>query len=193
MKLIDSDTRDERGTLPTRFKEKHYIFDQKIRTGNVAIYERSRENNPESSTFEVVRIRYQNGGERKYKDKVVVIKPGEYYPSESEWGKHAFSCNSMGRAEVRMAEMLEQEKVKEANPEAQHKRGRKALNITLAWPKPKVHFLVKDIVEASGGKASPAYVHLKLYELIDAGKAEFVTKKKVTPGRGKPASVYQML
>jgi len=194
MKLPEGHTRPEDGSLPLTFLERDICFSQKVRVGNVAIYERYKGENPTHICYEVVRIKRNKPAKFNVGDVSIEFKDQESYPGDSAWGKDGFSCNNLNRAYEYFDKFLAQEKEKEAekaaNPDEAPKRGRKALNVEIKWPKGE--FTIKEVAALHPGP-SPAYFHVELQKLVQDGKAKFTGSKKLTAGRGKPSNFYKIL
>lgn len=85
--------------LPTFFVFDDYFHEQIERTGDIAIFAKSKGGNDPG--FEVVRIRTVS--ERTWPDGSVT-PPGEFYPAASEWGQYGWTYNTIEAARAKMAE-----------------------------------------------------------------------------------------
>jgi hypothetical protein len=63
-------------------------FTQVFRHKDLCIYKRG------DGVWEVIKIRYQKGGIRKFGDKEMFYEEKEYYPKGEDWGKYEWCCNS---------------------------------------------------------------------------------------------------
>jgi hypothetical protein len=66
-------------------------FIQLYRFEDLCLYSRS------DNCWEVIRIRHQKAGIRKFKDKEIFYEEKEYYPKGEDWGTYEWACNSLDR------------------------------------------------------------------------------------------------
>jgi hypothetical protein len=118
--------------LEESFTSKGFKFQQVKRHGDVAIYKKQFDD-PESGNnhYEVIAIKRHNG----YEIAGVKVLPSEMYPSDSQWGDWAFTCNTIEDANKRFDYL--QKKVSDYNSTAispsGEKRGRgrpRKINLT---------------------------------------------------------------
>jgi hypothetical protein len=99
------------------------LIKQVKRVGDIAMYSRTTEKTGQIDGYEVVRISRHNG----YTLGGQYVAPAETYPGSSQFGKSAWSCSTLDRAEALFAEKL-MEVIKqtslEASGNAPKKRGR---------------------------------------------------------------------
>lgn len=99
------------------------VIKQMKRVGDVAIYERIVEKTSTVDGYEVVRIGRHNG----YTLGGQYVAPAETYPGSSQFGKSAWSCSTLERAETLFAQKVMEagkQKALEASGNAPKKRGR---------------------------------------------------------------------
>ena len=87
--------------LPATFTKQGFDHALIQREGNVAIYQRNRTGSARTH-FEVVRIGHHNG----FTLAGVVIPPAETYPSAEQWGTKGWTCDTLGRANSKMIELI---------------------------------------------------------------------------------------
>jgi hypothetical protein len=80
--------------IPERFRKGKYDYIQRRREGNLAIFERSKPDQPWPE-FEVIVIRIK--GEHRFPSGTL-FEGGELYPSTAEFGTYAKSCVNLDRA-----------------------------------------------------------------------------------------------
>lgn len=172
--------------LATEFTQKGYSLKQLRREGDLAIFERR---SPRGALgFEVIRVRqypdYEIG------QPPVLVPAHEAYPSDSAFGKHGWSMNTLDRAEEKFDELKNPtEKTKAAAyvPTGGTK-GRKRSDFELELPTGE--FTVKQLHEKYPDKSVP-FIHLRLNELKEAGRVKFLRAVKIPGAKGKPANVYE--
>ena len=91
--------------IETQFTQKGWQLQQLSRTGNIAIYERSKEG--ALPHYEVVRIKSHNGFQIPGTDER--SEPAEYYPSDNAWGVHGFTFNSIEDASVKASQLIKED------------------------------------------------------------------------------------
>ena len=121
----------------------------------------------------------------------------ESYPGSGSFGKTAFFCVHLDRAETVFKQLVKKLKVNTqakledsiANPGKAKKRGRiaKKLNVVL----PSVKFTMGALIESTGLTQPTLYVYIQ--KLIKTGKVMEVGRIKSESGRGKPAVVYSVI
>jgi hypothetical protein len=91
-------------TLKTHFTKNGFTFEQIKRTGNVAIYKKTK---PEHQfyVYEVIVIE-----ERKPCELFGKLMPAtEIYPSSEQWGANGFTAVNIAKAESKMEELIKHE------------------------------------------------------------------------------------
>ena len=90
--------------LEESFTSKGFKLQQVKRDGDVAIYKKQLDD-PESENhhYEVIAIKRHNG----YEIAGVKMPPAEMYPSDSQWGDWAYTCNTIEDATKRFNELQE--------------------------------------------------------------------------------------
>lgn len=86
-------------TLSTFFDKNGFTHRQRVREGDLAIFERWKEGQVAPPHFEVIRIQKHNGHE--FPDGRV-IEPGESYPVAEDWGVHGWTCPTLEKAMERL-------------------------------------------------------------------------------------------
>ena len=88
--------------LKKEFKSCGFYFKQLKRVDNIAIYEKTLIKPVcDRSSYEVIRISSHNG----YKLGWSYIDPAETYPSNSMWGTHGFTADTLANAEKQFDKM----------------------------------------------------------------------------------------
>jgi len=77
------------------------IFNRIFRFDDLCLYRRS------DGCYEVIRIRIQKAGIRKFGDNEIFYEEKEYYPKGEDWGKFEWCCNDIGRATIRFNQQAE--------------------------------------------------------------------------------------
>ena len=93
------------------------------REGDIAIYERRSNKTGSLDGYEVIKISRHNG----YTLGGQYVAPAETYPGASQFGKTAWNCSTLDRAEVRFNQLITEAKtlkVLEASGNAPKRRGR---------------------------------------------------------------------
>lgn len=92
-------------TLPLKFKRDNFLFTQRQRVGDIAIYGKRHPDWQEGvETYEIVRIR--NLPERVIMGRT--IEAGEAYPSSEQWGILAYTSTTFSHAQGKAAWMATQ-------------------------------------------------------------------------------------
>lgn len=213
-------------TLENQFSmapDKGGLFDYSLvkRDGDVAIYERTKSNkegkvsgNREYEIF-LVKKRFKGqplpGGMFEKEDR-------ECYPGKESFGKTAFFCNSLERAEERFNELKEKNNDAQARKEeailtgSETKRGRKKKVVKEvevktednALPKKRgrqsldrttLSFPTGEWTMKQAHELNPFCCHATVYHyvksMVDAGKMQVCGS--VTGGRGKAKLMYRMV
>lgn len=84
--------------LSTVLKRQGFLYRERMRDGNWAIYEQLRKGDEKRLGFEVVRIGRHNGFSIAGK----TFPPAETYPTSSMWGYSGWTCSSYEAAVERM-------------------------------------------------------------------------------------------
>lgn len=87
-------------TVATTFTKNGFLHEQIRRTGNIAMYRRTKQGH---AHVEVVKIGRHNG--RVLPDGGE-IPPGEFYPSAETWGTYGFTYADEAQAEAKFTEMV---------------------------------------------------------------------------------------
>lgn len=167
------------------------IFTQIKREGKVAIYERSWPDGGVRS-YEVFIIKTVEKG-APLPNGTKVEETYESYPGSAQFGKTAFDCKTLDRAEERFLEL--QEKVKnseEAAEEAQRtgKRNRgKRSKVKPVVKVPKGKFTMKMLVTETG--MTQPQLHPIVKQWVKDGVVSVIDSVKAEGGRGRPSLVYQ--
>ena len=90
--------------LEESFTSKGFKLQQVKRDGDIAIYKKQLDD-PECENYhyEVIAIKRHNG----YEIAGVKMPPAEMYPSDSQWGDWAFTCNTIEDANKRFNQLQE--------------------------------------------------------------------------------------
>ena len=121
----------------------------------------------------------------------------EQYPGCAAFGKTAFDCKTIDRAESRFAELVEKVKAStEAKEEAEKtgkpvRRGRKANPKSATVKVPSGKFTMKMLINEYQLPQPTLYLIVKQW--ITEAKVAVVDSIRNESGRGKPALVYQAL
>lgn len=99
--------------IPLSFTGDGFQFSQLTRSGNLAIYRKTKVATGWVG-FEVVRIKPRRG----FTVKGEYYPPAEAYPGSEKWGIDGFSCHSYPRAQVKLAELASFD-AKNATPESE--------------------------------------------------------------------------
>jgi hypothetical protein len=187
--------------IPASFDKNSDHFEQVIRENNIAIFKRTKIGNkvPNSGSFEVVRINRRNACEIMGN----AVEAKEVYPGAKRWGIYGLSAPDLQTAQSQYKRFQEkfkgqdnligpsdddEEENKTTKPEGKKRgRGRTPLDVKLELPE-KGEWTIKQM--ATKHKVSPAWIYLRVMDLLEEGKVKEVGKKKLTPGRGKPSVVY---
>jgi hypothetical protein len=120
--------------LEKQFTSKGFEFNQVLRKGNMAIYEKGRAESSNKS-YELIYIKSHNG----YEIAGNKIPPSEIYPSDSSWGTYGWTYITFDEAKSKFDEKLKL--VTENENDKSTKRERKkrsakgsANNVTLTCP-----------------------------------------------------------
>ncbi|MBC8416942.1 hypothetical protein H8E06_01255 [bacterium] len=87
--------------LEKEFKSCGFNFKQVKRTGDVAIYKKKAANHGGQS-YEVIKVSRHNG----YNLGDNYVHPAETYPSNSLWGTHGWTCQTIEAADLRFDKLL---------------------------------------------------------------------------------------
>jgi len=94
--------------LGTVVKRQGFLYRQRLRNGEWAIYEQFRKEPERSLGFEVIRIGRHNGFSRVINGVELYFPPAETYPTSSMWGRSAWTLTDYDAAVAKMKkEMLE--------------------------------------------------------------------------------------
>lgn len=188
-------------------------FTQIKRTANTALYVRTRNGRrkrgkrragsevPVVHSYEAFKIKVVKAGS-KLPGGNVVAEDYEAYPGKSAFGRYAYSCKTLERAELRYNELLQSQEIADdgeidndeyddvnnkdtKNPAVKGKRGRKAKDrSSLKIPKDK--FTIKQL-ELLNPDVSFAFLYQHVRGLLNI---EFKIVESLTGKRGKPTIVY---
>lgn len=169
--------------LSDSFTSKKFNFTLIKREGDIALYERKREGwvNP---GYEVIRVRkyptYEIGG--------ATVEAHEAFPPDEEWGQEGWSLPNLERANEKFFEQVKLNPNTTIIGESKGTApGRKRSDFEIEVPTDH-EFTVKELQEKYVGRSVP-FIHIRLNELIEAGK---VIKSGTKPSpRGKPTNLYR--
>jgi len=178
-----------------------HTFKQLKRSTNTALYQRTRKDGTTHS-YEAFKIKIVKAGTVFAKGATPVAEDYESYPGKGGFGKYAYSCKTLERAQLRYDELLRSEialddadddivivadgeKNQSVNKVATGKRGRKAVDrSSLKIPKDK--FTMKQL-ELLNPNVSFALLYQHIRALLDV---QFKIVGTLQGGRGKPTLVY---
>lgn len=178
-----------------------HTFKQIKRTANTALYQRIRKNGTTHS-YEAFKIKIVKAGTIFAKGAKPIEEDYESYPGKGGFGKYAYSCKTLDRAEMRYEELLkaqiafddvdddavestDNEKKQSVNKVAAGKRGRKAKDRSnLKIPKDK--FTMKQL-ELLNPEVSFAFLYQHIRSLLNI---EYKIVESIGGKRGKPTIVY---
>lgn len=171
-------------------------FTQVKREGKVAIYKRTRPDG-EIKSYEVFIVKTVEKGAPLPNGKTVE-ETYESYPGSASFGKTAYDCKTLDRAEERFAELLEkvknsdeakEESIKSGKPV---KRGRKASTNKKTVPLPTGKFTMKMMISDTGEKQPTLYNIIQKW--IAEGKVKVAgTVKGEGVTRGRAQVVYEVV
>ena len=93
--------------LPRQFNYRGWSLYLVKRSGNVAIYAKSKPDWPDGKvSYEVVRIREQQAKTITIGDREVFYEHKEIYPPDTAWGTDGFTLNDLHAAHEKFDEML---------------------------------------------------------------------------------------
>lgn len=183
-------------------------FRQLKRTANVAMYERVRKDKSVHS-YEVFLIKTVKAGTVFAKGATPVAEDYESYPGKSGFGKYAYSCKTLERANIRYEELIKNQNnhtdandadaVSEPSDDNKSKtvdqidaprstRGRKAKDRS-AIVLPKDKFTIKQL-ELLNPQFSFALLYQHVRNLLNV---QFKIVDTLGGRRGKPTLVYQVI
>lgn len=84
--------------IPETFSKSGWQFRQIERKGNLAIFERSKDEG--KPHYEVVKIRAHNGF--KIPGTETMAEPAEVYPSDTAWGRDGFTYSTLDEARQKL-------------------------------------------------------------------------------------------
>jgi len=109
----------------------------------------------------------------------------EQYPGAAQWGKTAWSPNTLDVAADRFDTLVAKLKSEDGQPK---RRGRKSI-ITKTLVLPRGDFTMKMLIAETG--LSQPILYIRLQALLKAGKLKEVRREKSESGRGRAAVVYR--
>jgi len=178
-----------------------HTFKQIKRTGNTALYQRIRKDKTVHS-YEAFKIKIVKAGTIFAKGAKPIEEDYESYPGKGAFGKYAYSCKTLDRAEMRYEELLKSqivldtvtdddddvdggEKSKLDNKSAAGKRGRKAKDrSSLKIPKDK--FTMKQL-QLLNPEVSFAFLYQHVRAFLNI---QFKIVESIGGKRGKATIVY---
>lgn len=184
-------------------------FRQLKRDGNVAMYERrpvivSTKNQRRTETvsnyvhsYEVFVVKVTKAGTVFAAGASPTGEDRESYPGYASFGKFAFSCKTLERAEFRYTELLQRQNEKQQcehddaveSDASKSKRGRKAKIINMPIPRRGATFSMKNLMQWSGQSQPNLYIRLK--RMIEQDLVRVAgTVEKLVKTRGKPEVLY---
>lgn len=184
---------------------KNQQFTQLQRNGNVALYERKDLDTDKLVGYEVFEIKVISAGFKFMPTSEPVTESYEYQPGKSAFGKTAWFCTTLERAESRFNAFLNNEKLvrnddepiiddveSTVNVETPKQTKKQAFVIDVNNVKlPEGHFTRKTFAELNNMDYSTGS-YLVIKQLITENKIEAVGTQKAIGGRGKPAVVYSV-
>ncbi len=96
-----ADTVEQRTVLQESFERLGWKFRQVFRKNDVAVYRRWKESSV-APHFEAIRIGYQKAREWNG----ILYPEGEHYPSDNQWGSHAFTLMDEASAIAKAKSMV---------------------------------------------------------------------------------------
>lgn len=102
MKIQDTAGEFE-GKLPYELRKNRFNYKIVKRSHKVAIYAQYDGDSQKPDAYEVFEVIWKKGAEIKG----LVIKAGEKFPGDGDFGKTAYSCSTLERAEIRFLEIEE--------------------------------------------------------------------------------------
>lgn len=168
-------------------------FTQIKREGQVAIYQRT-DMDGEHRSYEVfiIKCRYKGqplpGGQVEKEDR-------ECYPGAASFGKIAYDCKTLDRAEERFAELLVKVKESEDNREEAERtgkpvrKGRKPSKESKTVAVPKGKFTMKFLMGETGSSQPILYPIVKRW--IAEGVVKVVGEHREEGQRGRAQVVYE--
>lgn len=92
--------------LGTLVKRQGFIYRQRLRDGNWAIYEQLRKPEETLVAFEIIRIGHHNGFSRTINGQELNFPPAETYPTSSMWGRSGWTVRDYDDAVVSMRKRM---------------------------------------------------------------------------------------
>ena len=187
-------------TLDTTFQANYNgtgtsTFTQIKRNDKVAIYVRQWEDG--HKVWEVFTIKTLKAGAQIFNQ--TLSEDTEMYPGTSAFGRSAWSCNSLERAEYRFDVLTNGETAEEAVEEVEEasevkvetpgRRGRPSVTRS-ALVIPVGNFCMQDVVNKNPEYTKPV-CYIELQKLIKQNKVEVIGNKDNASGRGKKIVIYQ--
>lgn len=184
-----------------------HTFKQIKRSKNTAIYERIRKDGTVHS-YETFKIKVVKAGS-PLPNGSVVMEDYEAYPGKSSFGRTAYSCKSLERAEQRYDELetianentedidddavsspsdVDKTKRMGQNEAGRGKRGRKAKQIKMPIPRKGEKFTIKNLMAWSGESQPMLYIRLK--PLLASGMVSVAGEVRQANTRGKAQILY---
>jgi hypothetical protein len=178
-----------------------HTFKQIKRSANTALYQRIRKDSSTHS-YEAFKIKIVKAGTIFAKGAKPIAEDYESYPGKGGFGKYAYSCKTLDRAEMRYEQLLKEqialddvdddatpseveEKNQSENKSAAVKRGRKSKDrSSLKIPKDK--FTMKQL-ELLNPEVSFALLYQHIRALLNI---EYKIVESIGGKRGKPTLVY---
>ncbi len=151
-------------------------YKQLKRTGNFALYERSRDGKVKD--YEVIIIRIDPKGKQVFSK--VVEEDTEMYPSSGQWGKKAWSFSNLGGAKQRFDDLVSQG-IEDAE-EDENPTPEKAIVV------PDGEFSTKELAEANNITYLAASLFIKAG--LGDGTIQFVREERRN-AKGKATKLYR--
>lgn len=177
-------------------------FKQIKRTADVALYQRVTKDG-RTFAYEVFVVKVIKAGTVFAKGAAPTKEDQESYPGKAAFGRYAYCCKTLERAEQFFDELVKRVNDKNALVESEEtvdsdgnfvdvsgksKRGRKSKNIKMPIPKKGEKFTMKNLMAWSGESQPNLYNRLKV--LIEAAMVGIAGEVREAHTRGKAQILY---
>jgi hypothetical protein len=170
------------------------VFTQIRREAKVAMYQRSWPNGAIKS-YEVFIIKTVEKGTPLPNGKKVE-ETYESYPGSASFGKTAFDCKTLDRAEERFDELLvkvanSEQAAEESKRTGKPNKGKRSTTAKPVVKLPSDKFTMKMLMDQTGYTQPQLYPIIK--EWMECAVIGVVGKIKTESGKGRPSLIYQAL
>jgi hypothetical protein len=168
------------------------VFTQLKREGEYAIYHRTTPEEGLCRGYEVIQIKVVKAGTVYAKGATPTEKATESYPGKSSFGKLAWSCVNLERAEEKFDALVtgfdEEQAIQAAGGEKPKKGRRSKIALPEVFKFPEGEFTIKDFTELNNlPPIGKGYLAFKGFE---AKKKVKLVKQVKGEGRGRPKGYY---